>query len=685
MRQGQVLVARLKTGATIVRYLEGTTPQVSVSMSRNRQARVPTNRIIMTTGIVAPGQEELEEFRRKCQALSPTIDLSEVWETLGEESAPITLESLAELYWGPHPEPSHKVALLLHLEQGSDYIVRGSDGYTARSRASVHEIHARRRRETENAQAAEALMHSLAQGRVPRPLTNNQKSLLQHLRSYAVYGEDYPQRQTPRTVLATVSQGKRDLQELCFELLVGAGVFSPDEPLELHRTGIRREFPEDALAEAATLSPSESLAGPQRNDLTHLSVITIDDAETEERDDALSLEMVVSGPDTETHSHRIGIHIADAGALIPPGSAMDREADQRMATLYLPEGKIEMLPPDFSRRLGSLEPGERRLVMSVLVQVDATGEVLEWEVTPSVIKSSAALTYAQADQILKDKTSPWQETLVGLHHTAQELRRRREGAGAINIDRPEMAIKVRPSGQVEVKVVQRSSPARKLVTELMILCNSLLAEFCRSRGLPAVYRTQAAPPNPPQVTEDLQKASEGPLMRHLVMRLLPSADLDTVPGPHWSLGVPAYIQATSPLRRYPDLAMQRQISRFLNSGKPLYPTEEVASVVQRAEVQMRELARLEESRKRYWFLKYLQQSRLEGKDSAHPLDLFTALVLENDPRRTPLLELTEFPFLVRTKLPETCTPGETVTLRLHDIDLWRRTGQFTHARDIQPY
>ena len=134
-----------------------------------------------------------------------------------------------------------------------------------------------------------------------------------------------------------------------------------------------------------------------------------------------------------------------------------------------------------------------------------------------------------------------------------------------------------------------------------------------------------------------------------------------------------------PLRRYPDLVMQRQISHFLSAGKPFYPTESVASVLQRAEVQLRELSRLEEERKRYWFLKYLQQSRLEGPDTPEDSALFPAVVLENEPRRKALLVLADFPFRVRAELPHTCTPGDTVTLRLHGVDLWRRLGDFVHV------
>jgi exoribonuclease-2 len=143
--------------------------------------------------------------------------------------------------------------------------------------------------------------------------------------------------------------------------------------------------------------------------------------------------------------------------------------------------------------------------------------------------------------------------------------------------------------------------------------------------------------------------------------------------------VPAYIQASSPLRRYPDLVVQRQISHFLETGEHLYDEEAIASVAQRADVQIRELGRLEEQRRTYWLLKYLDRQRRELEEMGEE-SLFDAMVLENAQNRSGSLELNDYPFRVRAALPSTAAPGETVTLRLHGVDLWRRVGQFVVAQ-----
>ena len=681
MRPGQLLVVRLGKGASIVRYLERSESRVSVALGRNRLARILPDRVLLETSLVVADEEEAEGFKRQCQALFSYIDLSEVWEVVNEEAGPLGLDGLAELCWGPAPSMAQKAALALHLDRGSDYFEYTREGYIARSREAVEEIQLRRMREAENAEATERLINELSRGNLPSPLTHHQESLVQHLRGYAVHGDDYGRARAARNLLERTAHRTRDLQRRSFDLLVAGGVFSPDEPLELHRAGVDEQFPEDALAEATALvQKAGHPAEPRRKDLTSLDVVTIDDEDAEDRDDALSLEVEVEGTDTVASGYRIAVHIADAGELIPQGGSIDREADRRMATVYLPERTIGMLPPCFSRRVGSLDPGEVRLSMSLLARVEASGEVTEWEVTPSVIRSRAALSYDDVDQALVDAGSQWHEMLSGLNRAAQSWRRRREAAGAVNVDQPEMAVRVHPSGQVEVKVLERASPARQLVSEMMILCNCLLAEFCSKEGLPAVYRSQASP-DLDTLGVDPRAGLQGAPQRYLLMKRLAPAELTINPAPHGGLGVPSYIQASSPLRRYPDLVMQRQISHFLGTGETLYQTDTVESVVQRAEVQLREVARLEEERKRYWFLKYLEKTRLHDTGPGGDSDLFAATVLENDPRRRALLELIEFPFRLRAELSPACVPGDTVTLRLQGVDLWRRIGHFVQARD----
>ena len=264
---------------------------------------------------------------------------------------------------------------------------------------------------------------------------------------------------------------------------------------------------------------------------------------------------------------------------------------------------------------------------------------------------------------------------------AQALLRQREQAGAINVNREEMIIKVTSPTDIHVRVVARNTPARDLVSEMMVLCNSLMADFCKVHDIPASYRSQSAPD-----VSDLDLFDEDGVLRPLtrlqqyrLMRRFAPAVVSITPTPHVGLGVESYIQATSPLRRYPDLVMQRQISRYLSAGEPVYSADDISLVAKRAELQMRELSRIEESRRRYWFLKYLMLTRLGAPDG---MDMFSAYVLENEHRRLAALDLEEYPFRVRAELPSTIEPGTTVRIRLTGVDLWRRQAYFLYIPDL---
>ena len=670
MEPDEIVVARLNQGATVLRYVDRTPSRVTLALGRNKQAKLPADRVLYATGIVHRDYESFLEFREGAEEAAKGIDLSEVWEVTFDEQVAMSVEEVADLYYEGGFGPAEMVALTLHLDRGSDYFVQQGAGHVPRTEEDLEALRARRRREAENAEAAKTLMAALSASKLPDPMSRLHEGLLEHIREYAVHGDEYTRSYAAHTLLRDASDGTRDLQRRAFDLLVGAGVFSEDEPLELRRADIEDDIPRGALEEAESIGQEPNSDDRERLDLTGLDTFTIDDADTRDRDDALSMESVDGG-------YRVGVHIADAGALVPVNGAMDAEADRRMATLYLPERSIPMLPPAFVHNVGSLDPDHVRQAISLLVSIDESGQVQDYEIKPSLIRSRAAISYGEADEAITDETHRWHTTLRSLSDLAQTLLARRERAGAINVNREEMIVKATSPTDIEVRVVARSTPARDLVSEMMVLCNSLMADYCKVREIPASYRSQSAPD-----VSDLDLFDEEGVLRPLtrlqryrLMRRFAPAVISVTPTPHVGLGVDAYIQATSPLRRYPDLVMQRQISHFLAAGEPVYSEDDISSVAKRAEVQMRDLSRIEESRRRYWFLKFLMLTRLGAPDEA---DLFTAYVLENEPRRLAALDLDEYPFRVRAELPNTIEPDTTVTLKLTGVDLWRRHAYFLH-------
>ena len=676
MKPGEIIVVRLNRGPGLGRCIEVDASRVRVAIGRNREARLPLSRVLLECGVTATGHEAVEALAQDAETVAAGLDLEELWKLICDEGGAFALDDIAELLWTAPPTPAQRVGLLLHLDRDDLRFAKKGTSYLPRSKEEVDELNARQRRQAQNVTEEEALAASLAAGELTPDPTPHQGKILDQLRGLALFGDDYTRASAAKRFLATVAAGSSDPQRSAFETLTRAGLYSEDEFLDLERASVPDEFSDDVLAEASAIDIAPLLASPGRRDLTHLNVFTIDDPGTQDRDDGLSIEMVHSGDEAASDvSYRIGVHIADAGSIVRQDTVLDREADLRMSSLYLPERSISMLPPAIAGDKGSLVPGQRRLGLSVVARVTADGDILDWEVAPSVVTNRAALTYQEVDAAIEDPQADLHEELSALAAISRALRERRESAGALNLDRDELSVKVAASGDISVEVLRRSGAARTMVAEYMILCNTLLAELCKQHELPAPYRSQKAP----DLDDAITQAPEGPLRWYLTIRKMSPASISTESSTHGGLGAKAYIQASSPLRRYPDLVIQRQISHYVETGQQLYSKEAIASVAQRAEVQLREIGRLEEERKKYWFLKYLDQRR-QASQNGDGESLYDAIVLDAPPNRAGLLELVQYPFRVRAAFPSTVSPGDTVCLRLHGVDLWRRVGQFVVAQ-----
>ena len=495
MKPGEVVAARMSGGVTIARVVDVDSTRVRLAVRRKKEARLPAERIILRTQIIAANDEDVANFRQQSEQIAADMNLADLWDVVSDEQTTITLDDLAELYWGASASASQQVALLFCLDRDSLYFDLGKSGYTPRTAEAVEETLARRRRQAQNAADTDALAAALDSRQLPPTLTPHQQMLMESLRNYAAFGDDYTRSAIVKSLLNKMKRKTGDLQRLAFEALVGIAQFSADEPLELVREGIVKTFSPESLTAADAIDDLPLFAEMQRLDLTDVRVVTIDDADTEDKDDALSLERIHS-EDGSAAVYRVGVHITDAGALIPPQTPLDEEASRRMATLYIPDGNIPMLPDAVSHGKGSLEAGAKRATLSLLAHINSDGKILRFAVKPSVIVSGAALSYDEADAAIANDTSVDiidKSMLVNLHRLTQALKRQREANGAVNVDKPEMQIKLTTPEHIDVRVIERTTPARQMVAECMVLCNSLLASFCNDNDIPAAYRSQAAP------------------------------------------------------------------------------------------------------------------------------------------------------------------------------------------------
>lgn len=536
--------------------------------------------------------ETLKEVVRKREKLINTIDIRDLWEVLNSEQNLIDLATLTEFCFPESPSGDHEAAVMRALFNDRLYFKFNPDGFRPNSEKQVELLAAQRKeaqRKQEVTEAGGSWLKSMlnSTGPIdPASVTPIVQESIGILRSYYLFGKEGKDDTIARRMMARA--GLESLQDI-FRILVRLGVFEENENLELLRHQVSADFNETVLTRAAQIVSSKPMgAVTERRDLTHLSLMTIDGQGTLDFDDAISIEEKDDG-------FRLGVHISDVGHVIKKNDVVDQEASARSSSIYMPDQKISMLPSVLAEGLCSLKAGLERPAISIMIDLSAQAEIVSTEILQSLIKVKHQLTYYDVNNAVDD--NPQKRILLDI---AKKYRQKRLDDGAIQITVPEIGIWVNENQEVSVNQVNRESPGRLLVSELMIMANGLMANHLKERQLPAIFRSQREP------RQRLYKNNAGTLFQNWMQRrLLSRFILSTEPDWHSGLGLNAYITATSPIRKYSDLINQRQIRASLGL-ESAYRADQVADIIKSLELPMSLVGRFQYTRHRYWLLKYLE-------------------------------------------------------------------------------
>ena len=343
------------------------------------------------------------------------------------------------------------------------------------------------------------------------------------------------------------------------------------------------EFSSAALLEAASLAAEKVRVAVGSQDLRHLYTVTIDGLDAKDFDDAVSLRA------TEDGHFDLWVHIANVSHYVKVGSAIDTDALERGTSVYLPDRVIPMLPEELSNDLCSLKPNVDRLAMTVLMRVDAGGDVVEHEIFESVIRSDARLTYEEVDARLADhdfSSETLAKLLLALELLSQVLSKKRISRGSLEFETVEPKIILsEDKWPIEVLIRERT-PATQIIEEAMILTNETVARDMMHAGVPMIYRVHDKPDPeavaamsilirqlgyPIRTLEDAHprtfqaliewahKRPEKLLINSLLLRAMSKAKYAANWQEHFGLASEHYTHFTSPIRRYPDLIVHRLV------------------------------------------------------------------------------------------------------------------------------
>ena len=591
-------------------------------------------------------------------------DLAAAWLLLEAEDGPMALGALVELL-APVVTAQALAATWLLLHQ-QDFFRWRQGQVQRRSLDDLRQLRRDRRKLVlrESRRQHWNLLLAARQPLAPEQLAAaqaDQRAELEALQTLALGEETAPPGPELRQTLqaAGCGPGSGEIRRLLSDL----GLWDAHRLPSLAGTTWSAGFSPELLALASDLAARSEQLWPGddgRADLTGLKTVTIDDADTREIDDALSLQ-----PNGE-EGWRIWIHVADPDRLVAAGSPLDQEALRRASSLYLAGGSVPMFPPALSEGPFSLRQGQRCAAWSLAVELDGDGAVVSHQLLRSWIRPLYRLTYDDADELIELAPPPDRELAV-LDGLLQRRRQWRQARGALQMDQSEGRIR-QQDGRPELEVVE-PSVSRLLVAEAMILAGAVVGSLGVGTNLALPYRSQpdcSLPPEP-----ELLALPPGPV-RHAALRKGLSRGLTTAqPASHFSLGLAAYVQITSPIRRYGDLIAQRQLAAQA-AGEPPITADELAELLDKLDHAQRQGIQISRDDQRHW-----QQVWFEGHQQESFEGLFLRWLKPQDGLALVRLDALamDLPVVVR----ESCEPGDGLVVKVREVDsfadLLRLTGQ----------
>ncbi|HQY38322.1 MAG TPA: RNB domain-containing ribonuclease [Giesbergeria sp.] len=569
------------------RILSEAESSAQIELDSGKRVKVKAAHILLKFEKPAPA-----ELVAQAQAVSDTIDLQLAWEFAPEGE--FGFADLARDYFSANATLAEQAGALLRLYEAPHYFRRAGKGRFKKAPADILQqaLAAIEKKKAVLAQIAE-WAEQLGRGECPAPIREQLYKILFR-----------PDKNAPE--YKAVVEASRATHTAPLDLLQKAGAI--DSSYQFHW----KRFLLDNFPKGTGFPALDAPQPPADLPLADVQAFSIDDSQTTEIDDALS----VSGLGTGTVT--MGIHIAAPGLAIAPGSAIDQLGRNRLSTVYMPGYKITMLP-DSVVQIYTLDEGRANPAVSLYCTIDeATLEITATETRLERVPVVANLRHDQLDHIVTEawladpsieventpeRLSSLRVQLSFLHRLAQKLKAGREVVRGKpeNFNRPDYNFRLvggeggEPGGSETVQITtrQRGAPLDLIVAEAAIVANSTWGQWLASLGVPGIYRSQAS-------------MAPGVKVR-----------MGTKALPHAGMGVKSYTWATSPLRRYVDLVNQWQIIACARHGAtaalaaPFKPKDaELFSIISSFDAAYSAYNGYQAGMERFWTLKYLEQNNI---------------------------------------------------------------------------
>lgn len=394
-----------------------------------------------------------------------------------------------------------------------------------------------------------------------------------------------------KAIARIIDYGERGVSGEIIEVLGEDGDFFVEETALIRSHSLREEFPDDVIAEAERQAAKPVNDFSARLDLRNELIITIDGEDTRDIDDAISLEK-------KGDKYYLGVHIADVTHYVARGGVLDKEAYARGTSVYFPDRVLPMLPKALSNNICSLNEGADRHTLSCLMTISETGKVISKKIVPSVIRSRHRMTYtdvtaiSEGDRKTREKYPDLTDFVADAVTLTKILKRARERKGGVELDVKETKI-LFDNGKISIPEYERSI-SHEMIEQFMVLANESVATLMQEAEMPFIYRIHERPSpekanafseflrdlgisvqfDPENVNpQDFKKVLQlyrnlpaYPVINRVMLRSMMKAAYSPENLGHFGLASECYCHFTSPIRRYPDLAIHRIIKDYLLQG-----------------------------------------------------------------------------------------------------------------------
>lgn len=616
---------------------------------RDRELELPTGRLtrigtqkISDKAKVLP---TLRDIREKIE--QHALPIRELWELIHADHDEISSDALSKMYFGDNCSVTEYALMYSTLIKDKIFFKRGKKVFIPRPESVVEDLLMQAKIKEEKLKEAESLVTFFKKKLSGEPCDESPYASSITLLFLAAAHSDCSSQEVKdvKDIMDVVAHhlGRevRDLSEASYQLLRDMKLLDQNTNLSVYRHRIP-----DAFTQTPPL-PSTLSYSLERKRIDHEFVVTIDDEETKDIDDALSVSK-------KPYGYEIGIHITDVASRISKGDPYDAICRRRATSVYLPDKTIHMLPNTLSEELLSLIKGCERLCISVLIDVLFDGTMQNARVIPSILTVKERLSYREADA----RIASGDEYLNFLLSLTREREAQRISQGALKVSKVEIHPEITESGEIKLVESNETESARFLVGECMVLANSIFANFCISHDISIPFRSQE--PLDESAKEEIEAHPEGQARDFALRVRLKRSSTCARPSPHATLGLQAYTQGTSPIRRYFDIIVQRQLLHYFAFNTPEYSLSDIETEIAEIESVLTPAHLVSRESRRFYLLRYLEDRTKKSR-------LITGTVVRTD-GRFPLVELDEVYIAFPIKPEKKIELGDILTLEIISID-----------------